>query len=185
VLLIFLGLAHILRPSASRCLVSGSIWIGIGTVILLNNLGLIGFDIWDLWPLLLVLLGLSLLTKAFRRDRAIPKEATDTFEATAVLGAVTRRIAASAFRGGNATAILGACDIDLYDSIPDGETAEINTLSVLGGIEIRVPRDWEVQVKGTAILGAFEDKTIPVDGPVAKRLIIRGTAILAGVEIKS
>ena len=29
----------------------------------------------------------------------------------------------------------------------------------MAGLEIRVPDDWEVQVRGVAILGAYEDKT--------------------------
>jgi hypothetical protein len=47
-------------------------WIGlflvcVGTLVLLNNLGIIQGDVWDyVWPLLLILLGISLL---FKRSR--------------------------------------------------------------------------------------------------------------------
>ena len=54
-----------------------------------------------------------------------------------------------------------------------------------GGIEIRVPEDWEVQVKGTAILGGYGDETRTIEGDGRKVLVVTGTAIMGGVEIKN
>jgi len=53
-----------------------------------------------------------------------------------------------------------------------------------GGIEIKVPEDWVVVNFGTAILGGFENKTRPLPG-ASKRLVVTGTAIMGGVEVKN
>jgi hypothetical protein len=51
-------------------------------------------------------------------------------------------------------------------------------------VEILAPREWSVVLQGTPVLGGFEDKTAPPreSGP---RLIVRGVAIMGGVEIKN
>jgi predicted membrane protein len=185
VLLILIGISHLVRPRGSRCLSSGLIWIGVGTVILLSSLGLIAFEIWDLWPALLVIVGANLILRPFRRGRVTVGEDTGVFEATAILGGANRRISAADFQGGEATAIMGGCEIDLRDCGSEGGPAEINTFAFWGGIEIRVPDDWEVQVKGLAILGGYGDETRTGDGEGRKILVVSGTAIMGGVDVKN
>jgi hypothetical protein len=185
VLLVLIGVSHLVRPRGSRCLFSGLIWIAIGAVILLSNLGYIGFEIWDLWPVALVIAGANLILRPFRRGRVVIGEDTGVFEATAILGGASRKIAAADFQGGDATAIMGGCEIDLRDCGSEGGPAEINTFAFWGGIEIRVPDDWEVQVKGLAILGGFGDETRTAEGEGRKILIVSGTAIMGGVDVKN
>ncbi len=185
VLLILVGVSHFLRPEGSRRYVAGTIFIFVGSVILLSNLGLIAFGIWDLWPVILVITGLSLILKPFRRRGVTIGEDTGVFEATAILGGSNRRLSAANFQGGDATAIMGGCEIDLRDCGSEGGPAEIDTFAFWGGIEIRVPDDWEVQVKGLAILGGYADETRTIEGEGRKVLVITGTAIMGGVEIKN
>jgi hypothetical protein len=185
VLLILVGISHFVRPKGSRCILSGTIWISVGSVILLSNLGYIGFDIWDLWPVVLVFVGLSLILKPFRRRGVSIGEDTGIFEATAILGGAGRKLSAANFQGGNAVAIMGGCDIDLRDCGSEGGPAEIDTFAFWGGIDIKVPEDWEVQVKGIAILGGYDDKTRTIEGDGHKVLVITGTAIMGGVDIKN
>jgi len=58
----------------------------------------------------------------------------------------------------------------------------------LGGIEIRVPDSWNVTFEAVAILAGSSDERrrtpIPAAGVTPKHLIIRGAAVLAGVEVK-
>nr|MCU0235062.1 DUF5668 domain-containing protein [Thermoanaerobaculales bacterium] len=51
--LILIGVSHLVRPAGSRRVVGGLIWIAVGAIVLLGNLGLISFEIWDLWPVVL------------------------------------------------------------------------------------------------------------------------------------
>lgn len=185
VLLILVGVSYFVRPKGSRCILSGSIWLAIGAIILLSNFGIIGFEIWDLWPVVLVIVGLNLILKPFRRRGANIGEDTGVFEATAILGGASRRLSAADFQGGDAMAIMGGCEIDLRDCGSEGGPAEINTFAFWGGVEIRVPDDWEVQVKGIAILGGYGDQTRTIEGDGHKILIITGTAIMGGVDIKN
>jgi hypothetical protein len=105
--------------------------------------------------------------------------------AVGVLGGVGRKCAARDFRGGSVTAIMGGCEIDLRQaSIVSGE-AVIDVFSLWGGIEIRVPRDWLVVSKGVPLLGGFEDASTPPPAPTGKVLVVRGVAIMGGVEIKN
>jgi predicted membrane protein len=183
-LLVVFGITHILQPAPSRRIGSGLVWITIGVLILLYNLAIIDVEIWDFWPVLLILVGGKLLWRAlFRARRQLETDAASTFDATAVLGGVERRISTRNFQGGEATAIMGGCEIDLRDAGSEGDPAVINVFSVWGGIEIRVPEDWEVQVEGTAIMGAFEDKSRTTADNGSKLLIIRGLVLMAGVEI--
>ncbi len=186
VLLIMLGLAHIIQPGRDRRLGAGLLWLVIGSLLLLNSLDLWAFNVWDLWPLLLVLFGVQMLWRALTRGRRqIDLEDSAFFDATAVMGGVQRHISCDEFQGGDATALLGGCEIDLTDCGSTGGPAEIHTFAFWGGVELKVPDDWEVHVRGTAIMGAFEDKTRGPASQGGKVLIVRGFAIMGGVEIKN
>jgi predicted membrane protein len=185
VLLILIGISHLVRPEGSRRYLAGSIFVAVGVIILLSNLGVISFGIWDLWPVILVVVGLSLMLRPFRRRQVTVGEDSGAFEATAILGGASRRISAADFQGGDATAIMGGCEIDLRDCGSDGLPAEIGTFAFWGGIEIRVPDDWEVEVKGLAILGHYGDETRAAGGDRRKVLVVSGLAIMGGVGIKN
>ena len=185
VLFILVGISHFVRPRGSRRYTAGSIFIFVGVVILLSNLGYISFGIWDLWPVILVIAGLSLILKPFRRRGALIGEDTGVFEATAILGGAGRHLSAANFQGGDAIAIMGGCEIDLRDCGSEGGPAEIDTFAFWGGVEIKVPEEWEVQVKGVAILGAYSDTTRTIEGDGRKVLVITGMAIMGGVDIKN
>jgi predicted membrane protein len=184
-LLVLVGISHFFRPRGSRRYVSGSIFIIVGLVIQLSKLGFIAYDIFDLWPVILVIVGLSLILKPFRKRGPKASEDTGVFETTAILGGSSRSLSAADFKGGDAVAIMGGCEIDLRDCGSEGGPAEIDTFAFWGGIEIKVPEDWEVQVKGVAILGGYGDETRTVRGESGKVLVITGTAIMGGVEIKN
>ena len=57
-------------------------------------------------------------------------------------------------------------------------------LAFWGGIGVTVPRQWSVVNRVTPILGGYEDRTSSApDG--APRLIIRGSAIMGGIEVRN
>ena len=185
VLFILVGISHFVRPEGSRRYAAGSIFIFVGAVLLLSSLGFISFGIWDLWPVILVIAGLSLILKPFRRRGVKIGDDSGVFEATAILGGANRKLSSANFQGGDATAIMGGCEIDLRDCGSEGGPAEIDTFAFWGGVEIKVPNDWDVQVKGLAILGGYGDETRTVQGEGRKVLVITGIAIMGGVEIKN
>jgi hypothetical protein len=81
------------------------------------------------------------------------------------------------------TAILGGFEVDLRNASIQGE-AVMDVMAVMGGVQLRVPDDWIVIIEGFPILGGYDDKTRPPKDSV-KRLVIRGTVIMGGVEVKN
>lgn len=102
----------------------------------------------------------------------------------AVFGGVDRRISEPDFHGAQCTAVFGGCKIDLRDAQIQGREAVLNTYAVFGGVEIRVPENWEVVSRGVAIFGGFENRTRRPSGPDTKTLILDGMAIFGGVSVK-
>ena len=118
------------------------------------------------------------------QDAAAPAEDTSaTFREFALFGGIERRNTSQAFRGGQATAFLGGIELDLRECRMADTQASIDVFACMGGISMRIPRDWTVQSEVAAILGGFHDQsTPPVDGN-AKRLIISGQAVMGGIEV--
>ena len=80
---------------------------------------------------------------------------------------------------------FGGCKIDLRDAEMQGREAVLNTYAIFGGVEIRVPENWEVVNHGMAIFGGVSDqRRQPPRGPDTKTLILDGAAIFGGVSVK-
>ena len=185
VLLILLGASHLFAPESSRKIGWGVLWCIVGIALLLDNFNMIRFNIWELWPMVLIFVGGNILWQVFgtgRRRSGL--DDSSEFDIMAAMAGVSRRINSRDFKGGAATAVMGGCELDLRDATIQGGPAEIELFSFWGGIELRVPQEWDVQVKGTAIMGAYEDKTAGI-GDGSQVLIVTGTIFMAGVEIRN
>jgi len=178
---IALGLAHL----PQRQWVTTVVLVAIGMMFLPPLPFLPHFHvaaILGLWPLLISVGGVSLIQQS---RSSVAKNAADSnsFHTVAVMGGVGRGVASSDFIGGDAVAVMGGCEINLSGAKITNE-AVIDVLAFWGGIEIRVPRGWKVSTEVVPILGGVVDKTerdVPAGAPT---LIIRGSAIMGGVEVK-
>jgi hypothetical protein len=65
-----------------------------------------------------------------------------------------------------------------------GDEAVLDVFVFWGGIEVKVPEDWEVVSRGLAILAGFVDNTRHPPS-AQKRLVVTGMAIMGGVEVKN
>jgi hypothetical protein len=156
-----------------------------GAWLLLEETAVVRISVWELWPMLLVFVGAYLVWHGLAGPPA--REAADqnaTVSALAVLGGVARGNNSRAFRGGDLTAVMGGCELDLRHAAIDGE-AVLDVFALWGGIEVRVPEDWTVVSKVIPFMGGFDDKTRPPRGAGPHRLIVRGFVIMAGVEVKN
>lgn len=187
--LVLLGVVKLLDTTSPNGKLFGSILIGIGVLLTMNRLGYLNFELRSAWPLLLIVLGGAVIYRALASRRAIEgamlvEQANDSIvDITAILGGFDRRISTPHFRGGEVAAFMGGCMLDLRGSSIDGE-AVINVFVGMGGISLKVPADWTVIMHGTPIMGGFDEKTsAPPDNN--KRLIVKGYAIMGGVEIRN
>jgi predicted membrane protein len=190
ILLVFYGVSRIVQCETVPQKVWGSFWVLVGGLMVLDRADVLYFSVWDLWPLVLVVLGISLISgTTTRRARfgigAGYGDGSSTINAFAMMGGFKRSNDSQDFRGGEATAIMGGCAIDLRRaSIKEGD-AVLQLVAIMGGIEIWVPEDWKVILQGVPLLGGFEDKTHPAISESNKRLIVKGYAVMGGVEIKN
>jgi predicted membrane protein len=187
---ILIGVFKLLDTNSPNGKVFGYAMIGIGVLLMLRRLGFVYFDVRSAWPLLLIALGCGVIYKALMGRRAVegpvvkPDDDLDSIvDITAVLGGFDRRINTPNFRGGEVTAFMGGCMLDLRGASIEGE-AVINVFVGMGGISLKVPTDWTVVLHGTPIMGGFDEKTIAPPNN-HKRLIVKGYAIMGGVEIRN
>jgi predicted membrane protein len=188
-ILIVYGLVRLLLPGTPR---NGRLWGGIvllvGCLFLLHTLDISDIGFRELWPLLLVIVGASLIWGRGRYPQAtfgkdVPPDSDSIINGFAVLGGFHRSSNSQDFRGGELSAVMGGCEVDLRQAAMKEPEAVLNLLAIWGGIKLRVPNTWSVSIQGTPLLGGYDDKTIQPTGPGARRLIIKGTALMGGIEI--
>jgi hypothetical protein len=84
----------------------------------------------------------------------------------------------------NAVAILGGGEIDLRDAQFTERTVTINAVTIMGGIQITVPEDADVQVNGIGIMGGFDHSAAGAGRPGGPRIVINGLAFWGGVQVQ-
>ncbi len=186
---IVFGLLKIYDTRTPSGLVVGAVLVMVGITMTLKRLGLYYITWHNMWPVVLIGLGILVVAKAWTGRRGLSESGPEVVEdesilnITAILGGFKRRVMSQEFRGGEITAIMGGCDIDLRNSSFQGE-AVLNVFAVCGGITVKVPADWTVVLNGTPILGGFDERTVaPPDS--SKRLVVKGYAIMGGLEVRN
>lgn len=198
-LLAFIGLVKLLPPATPGGKLGGSLLMVAAGWLLLYQLGYLRWlSFWKLWPLLLVAVGGWIAWRAVTGQRGLsfvrlePRSSAEpapdslgTINAIAVLGSAKRSCNSSDFRGGDLFAFLGGCEIDLREARITHSPAVIDAFAWWGGIDIRVPEDWSVQLQGIPLLGGYDDNTRPPKVSTGQVLVIKGVAVMGGVEIKN
>lgn len=172
-------------------LVVGLCFLLLGVFLLLDRTGLVEFArVVEYWPLVLVLLGVSLMIQAVRapggsparnefpagplvllvlvtlvasrvfadRTTASGSPVEDDVRLSAVLSE-RRAVVTDTFQAGRLTSVMGGTVLDLRQAtIPPGEEAVVDLLTVMGGAVLHVPASWEVDVESTTIMGGVKDE---------------------------
>lgn len=196
---IFAGVAKLLDTTTPNGYLIGLAGIGIGVTMILHRLGIIYFSWRAAWPLVLIAAGAMVVYRAMTGQRTArfgvavvddkdkPHDTVDgeaqTVDVTAVLGGFERRVHSQDFRGGEVTAVMGGCSLDLRGASMTGE-AVLHVFAFWGGVTLKVPPDWTVVLQGTPIMGGFDEKTVAAPDN-SKRLVVRGYAIMGGVEVRN
>lgn len=178
-------------------------WVGstilftVGALLQARNLGWLPGGFWSaFWPIILVIIGLSLLlgrrqkkndeTSTFFSGMASGIEDNESFlKHTAFFSGSDVSSNCRDLKGGELNAVFGGLELDLRNA-DIKESAVIDLTAVFGGVEIRVPPHWRVITVGTPIFGGVENKTASVttDNIVGPLLTINGTIVFGGLEIR-
>lgn len=187
VLLVVYGISRLMQPAGTSGRLMGWIAVAIGTLMLLHRLDIITFRLHDWWPVILIIVGGSLLFRSLRKHKpsAPNADADSMVNLFALFGGFERTNSSQDFRGGELTAVMGGCDLDLRRASITSSEAVVDIFALWGGIEIKIPEDWSVSVRAFPIMGGIEDRTHPPVGGSKKLLIVKGYAIMGGVEIKN
>ena len=158
-----------------------------------------------IWPMALIVLGLFFIFRPRRRNwqhwaekknagieqnRSVPNEETwsneDFVDSTSIFGGAKKNIISKNFKGGDLVNIFGGTDLDLTQADFTG-SAIIELTTIFGGTKLIIPSNWSVKSDAVIIFGGIEDKrkmqTI-TENP-EKTLVLKGTVIFGGIEIKS
>jgi len=166
--------------------VPGMFWTLIGGVALLNNLGVFDVSIFDMWPLILIVAGASVVARAVKGTpmSTSSDEPDSTFNTFVFMAGAERKVVSQAFRQGELSAVMGGVVIDFRSAALVDGRAVIDVFALWGGIEVIVPVGWKVVGDVTPILGGFDDATVPPMETSAPTLVVKGTAIMGGIEVK-
>ena len=109
----------------------------------------------------------------------------DYIDATTVFGGIQKTIVSKDFKGGDITIFMGGSEINMAQADING-TVAIDITQIMGGTKLIVPSHWEIRSNITSVFGNVEDKRQQdrVTNP-AKVLIIDGTSVFGGIEIKN
>jgi len=143
----------------------------------------IEFNLWQiLWPFLLIMFGLSIIFS--RREWKQALDEADEIHLTTFLSGIESINGSKNLSGGSVLSVLGGIQLDLRHAQLTENGAVLNVTTILGGVELIVPEDVHVEIKGTPILGGWENKTNTYGMEKNKTLYINGVALLGGIEIK-
>jgi len=180
VVLILVGTLKLLAHEGQQK--GGLFLVILGTCLLGFTLGYLNWA--RLWAVLFIVIGGNIVSRALRPPSTRPGQVSTSIDTLSLLSGSKTVSNSADFRGGQTLAIMGACEIDLRRAtIAQGE-AVLDVFAFWGGIEVRVPEEWEVVNRVNAFLGGSDNKTMVA--PAAKqRLVVTGTVIMGGVEVKN
>ncbi len=158
------------------------------------------YDIEDFtWPLLIIAIGLFMMARPGKKrsdwknwERDAPDIDTameDVIDSTVVFGGVKKNIISKNFRGGESVTVFGGTILNLMQADLNGPV-ELELTQVFGGTKLIVPPHWKIQSRDmVAIFGGIDDKRPLLGNPQGdepeKLLILKGTCMMGGIEIKS
>lgn len=121
--------------------------------------------------------GLVIARRATQGD-----ETTDEFRSVAIMAGKEFRSHAEHLRSGTAITSLGGMELDLREATLDSQGANLELRTTMGGIEVRVPQYWIVEVDQESLGGSLEvdvpsAEDLPEDSP---RLHIHAVTRLGG-----
>ena len=151
------------------------------------------------FPMLLIAIGLMLLFKRgmfnWRHPFKVAGPGNSGFTSYVEEGFINEsnifsgskhRVVNQVFKGGKVSNIFGGTEIDLTQATLAEGRNELIIECIFGGVTLIVPSDWKVVLNMSSIMGGFSDKRMYIkESSDSRILIVKGTAIFGGGEVKS
>jgi hypothetical protein len=192
-LLLAFGVSRMTGVLGRRTPIVGVVFTFVGGLMLLQRLGILSVGLAQLWPIALILVGLSMVFRRRETTRVHislgdgPPSGGPHLRAVAVMSGVERSALPEPLSAVELVAVMGGVELDLRQALPPADHAAIliDTFSLMGGIVLVVPDNWRVVNEVNAVMGGAEDRTVAPVGPVAATVVVRGVVFMGGIEIRN
>ncbi|MEP1033992.1 DUF5668 domain-containing protein [Ekhidna sp.] len=175
---VVLGIVNLISGNGRAAI----IFFGLAIIFYLHYYNVI--RIGEIWPVILIAIGLSFILRKKSGPRRISESGEDFFDEVAIFGGTERKFVSENLQGGKITCVFGGSEIDLRGSkAQDGAVIEI--FCMFGGVELMLPEDWKVNMDATAIFGGFSDARKNVTNSSKTTVHIKGFTMFGGGEIKN
>jgi len=178
---VFFGARRNFRPGGWLAMVL------VGTAFMLSDYADISISHY-IWPVALILLGVWIIMKPKRPHRNWSFTETvsgdNYIDTNSVFGGSKKKVMSKDFKGGEINCVFGGNDLDFMQADING-TATLDVNVVFGGAKLLVPNHWKVQSNVDCAFGAVEDKRRDATEVSDKTLILKGSVVFGGIEIKS
>jgi hypothetical protein len=181
------GLMLLTGTSVRRRPLAGWIWTIIGGFSLLRPLGIANVGVFDMWPVLLILIGAMIVVRAWRGTGGLDPAVTTgpRIEVSAFMAGSQRKIVSREFSTADVNAVLAGTTLDFRPSKLANARGVVDVFAMWGGIDLIIPPEWRVVSEVTPILGVFQDETVVPADPDAPTLVVRGTIMMGGIEVRN
>lgn len=188
-LLVAVGLVMTLGSSEKT---AGIIVMAVGGFFLIPTIFRETFQAYNMfWPSIFIIVGVIFIVTKRRGWSSVTSKGSigdEYIDYVNIFSGGERQILTENFKGGKVTAIFGGTELDLTKARLAPGKSELEIACIFGGATLIIPDDWFVSIDVTPILGGFSDSRKLTPGRTidpSKQLIIKGTVIFGGGEVKS
>lgn len=183
ILLILFGF-HLI---SNKKFVFGGIVSIFGILLQLEQLNIFDINVWRLiFPFALVGIGVNMIIKKNKHSERISNDyiVEKNFEINNVFSSDERNINSHSLEKGEVFSLFGSAKLDMSNSTISDNNFYLELTSIFALIEIRLPEDCRIEIKGSPIFGSIEDKT-RLNSNTNKRVILDCTSVFGSIEIRN
>lgn len=183
---LFIGVRHSFRNPGWIVLVV------IGSVFMIDRYHH-SFDVWRyFWPAFIIGIGLFMILKSRSRSKEsarvnVLEGSEDVLDAVTIFGGIKKNIISKQFKGGEAVTVFGGTELNLMQADTQDKIV-LELVQVFAGTKLIVPPQWKIHTdEVVTIFGGLNDKRPSATQTTedTKILILKGTCIFGGIDIKS
>lgn len=194
--ILVLGIYWLIRSESNEKPIIAWFVTLFGAVLVTSQVGLFGLSFGEMFlPMILVVVAFvvfnprNLMPRRWNTQSEELGEETGQIQLVAFMGGGELDYTTQALQGGEVIAVWGGYKIDFTEADMEDDYMELNLFCIMGGCEIIVPANWEVEKRGAVcIMGGFSNKTKCLAEELElprKTLIVKGFALMGGGEVRN